>query len=743
MNKKTLTFYEFDQFRIDENQKCLWHSDELVSLTPKAFETLLVLIKKRGEIVGKDALLDEVWADTFVEESTLSQNILTLRKTLALFEKDKQFIVTVPRRGYRFVGEVKEIVGDEEFFVVERRTRTRIVAEQKEIHDSNDAKNDETTIVRKPISDAAFSRKYIYSGALLFGLIVLTAGVFAVRYFLRAPDFVETKFQKFKTGELFSDAGIQRAIISPNGKYLALIEKRGEIESLLVRQTGEASSLEIVPKFEGQFIGVTFAPGSDYIFYAVYPKDSKLGELYKIPVLGGAARQIVKDIDSPVSISADEKKIAFARRYREAKETALIIAGIDGAGEQKLAVRKFGEGFMNAAFSPDGKFLACVANSKETREKPMEIVIVNAENGEQKSLSAQNWLWIGQIVWLKDKSGIAVVGYGAKSPNLTDEIWFVSFPEGKARMLESGVNGAFGISLTDDGNSLVTVKSNKITSFFVSAIDDLDNPKTLLTKAGDESLLPLGADWTADGKIVYSTTSNGNADVWTINADGAGRKQITSDASADFSPKASADGRFVYFLSNRSGLTSVWRTNPDGTNPNKITEGADVFSINLSPDDKWIYYTARADSIFTQTLWKVSTDGQNAQALTEKTTLLPRLAPDGKTIACYFPDAENQILKLTLLSAENGEVLRQIETPKSDGLYLLEWTKDGRNLLFAVRQNDATSLWLQPLDGAEAKKLKEWQNETIFRLAVSKDGEKIFYEKGVTANSVVLLRDEK
>ena len=58
MNKKTLTFYEFDAFRIDAARKCLWHSDELVSLTPKAFETLLVLIKHRREVVGKAASRD-------------------------------------------------------------------------------------------------------------------------------------------------------------------------------------------------------------------------------------------------------------------------------------------------------------------------------------------------------------------------------------------------------------------------------------------------------------------------------------------------------------------------------------------------------------------------------------------------------------------------------------------------------------------------------------------------------------
>jgi Tol biopolymer transport system component/DNA-binding winged helix-turn-helix (wHTH) protein len=740
MSNKTLTLYEFDEFRVDANQKCLWHADQLVSLTPKAFETLLVLIKHRGEIVGKDVLLDEVWADTFVEESTLSQNILTLRKTLAAFQKDKQFIVTVPRRGFRFVADVKEIAADEEFFIVEKRTRTHIVAEQKEIHDSADA--GETAIVTKPVFERNFAKKYLISGAaVLGGLIILTVGFFAVRYFLRTPDFAEKKFQKFKISNLFSDADIERAIISPNGKYLALIKKSGAGESLIVRQIEESSSLEIVPKYDGKLIGAAFSPESDYVFYTVYPKNSRAGELYKIPILGGAAQQIIKDIDSEVSVSTDKKKIAFVRRYPNEKETALILADADGKNERKLAVRPFGEGFQSPSFSPDGKLISCAAYSKSF-EKPMEIILVNAENGEQKSLTPRNWTWIGQTAWLKDGSGIAFVAFSKETPNLTDEVWFVSVTDGKARLLENGINGVFGVSLTDDGNSLVTVKSDKITSFAVSPLEDLEHAAMLFTKNGDESLMPLGADWTPDNKIVYSTINNGNADIWMTNSDGAGEaKQLTSDAKADTSPKLAPDGKSIYFLSNRSGLMSIWRMNTDGTNPQKITENQDVFSLELTPDGREIFYTARAENIYVQKLWKISADGKDAQQLTEKAVFMPKLAPDGKTIACYFPEAENANFKLTLLSAENGASLRQIETPSSESFALFDWSRDGQNLFLAINQNGAATLWQQPIDGKPATKLKDWQNENFFRLNVSKDGKNLFYEKGVATNSVLLLRD--
>jgi len=741
MSNKSLTLYEFDEFRVDTAQKCLWHADQLVSLTPKAFETLLVLLRHRGEVVSKDRILEEVWADTFVEESTLSQNILTLRKTLAVFEKDKQFIVTVPRRGFRFVADVKEIVGDEEFFVVEKRTRTHIVAEQKEIHDSADAEKAETAIVTKAAPQKSLAGKHKIFAAAICALALLTAGFFALRYFLKSPDFAAAKFQKFKATDLFSDSDITRAVISPNGKYLAIVKRTDNAESLIVRQIAEANLSEIVPKYDGHFIGATFAPESDYVFYAVYPKGSRHGELYKIPILGGTPQQIVKDIDSPVAISADHKKIAFVRRYPEEKETALIVAEADGKNERKLAARPAGEDFQNAAFSPDGKYISSSAFSVGNPERPMEIMLVDTAGGEQKSLTPRNWTWIGQTAWLKDGSGVAFVAFSKETPDLADEVWFVTIADGTARLLENGIDGVFGVSLTDDGNSLVTVKSNKITSFAVSPLDDPSRSTTLLTKNGDVSLMPLGADWTPDGRIVYSTINNGNADVWIMDADGSRQKQLTTDAKADTSPKATADGRFIYFLSNRSGLMSVWRMNADGTNPQKITENKDVFALDLAPDGSSIFYTARAENIYTQKLWKSSADGRDARQLTEKGVFSPHVSPDGRTIACYANDAGSRSMKLTLLSAETGEPLRQIETPPTEGFALYDWKPDGQGLYLTTRENDSTTLWLQPIDGKTATKIKDWQNEGFFRLNVSRDGKHLFYEKGIATNSVLLFSD--
>src|SRR5262249_13455148 len=109
MSENGNLIYEFGPFRLDPAQELLVEGTRKVPLTLKAFQTLLVLVENRGRTLGKDELLQKVWPDAFVEEATLAQNISTLRKHLRDDRETAQYIETVPKRGYRFVAEVRQI----------------------------------------------------------------------------------------------------------------------------------------------------------------------------------------------------------------------------------------------------------------------------------------------------------------------------------------------------------------------------------------------------------------------------------------------------------------------------------------------------------------------------------------------------------------------------------------------------------------------------------------------------------
>jgi DNA-binding winged helix-turn-helix (wHTH) protein/TolB-like protein/Tfp pilus assembly protein PilF len=109
MAEQTANFYEFGRFRLKSDERVLLRGDELVPLTPKAFDILLTLLENDGRIVQKDDLMKKVWPNTFVEEGNLTQNVSLLRKALGESANGPQFIETVPRRGYRFVAAVSRV----------------------------------------------------------------------------------------------------------------------------------------------------------------------------------------------------------------------------------------------------------------------------------------------------------------------------------------------------------------------------------------------------------------------------------------------------------------------------------------------------------------------------------------------------------------------------------------------------------------------------------------------------------
>lgn len=104
-SQETTRLYEFGPFRLDPAERKLLRGNQIVSLTPKAFDTLHLLVRNSGRVLEKDELLRMLWPDTFVEEGSLSNHIFLLRKALG---EDLTFIETVPRRGYRFVGTVRQ-----------------------------------------------------------------------------------------------------------------------------------------------------------------------------------------------------------------------------------------------------------------------------------------------------------------------------------------------------------------------------------------------------------------------------------------------------------------------------------------------------------------------------------------------------------------------------------------------------------------------------------------------------------
>jgi pimeloyl-ACP methyl ester carboxylesterase/DNA-binding winged helix-turn-helix (wHTH) protein len=155
---QTSSVYEFGPFRLNPAERLLTRNGQPIQLTPKAFETLLLLAQHSGRVLDKNRLMQEIWPDSFVEETNLAQNISILRKALGEGQDGMKLIETVPKLGYRFVMPVSELRADQispqpaSGMIIRERTRSRIIIEED---DDDPTLNGFPAALQPPIEIAA------------------------------------------------------------------------------------------------------------------------------------------------------------------------------------------------------------------------------------------------------------------------------------------------------------------------------------------------------------------------------------------------------------------------------------------------------------------------------------------------------------------------------------------------------------------------------------------------------------
>jgi DNA-binding winged helix-turn-helix (wHTH) protein/TolB-like protein len=177
MPREVSHFYEFGPFRLDPRKHRLTRDGEPVALPPKAFDTLLVLIRHAGRVVEREELMNEVWAGSFVEDANLSVAVSQLRKALGRAGGDGEYVETVPRVGYRFAADVRDVAGEPPALIVEKHTLSRTVIEEEDDAQASEAPDAATVVAPAPATAALrpAPRPLAKRAALLFAAIAVVA----------------------------------------------------------------------------------------------------------------------------------------------------------------------------------------------------------------------------------------------------------------------------------------------------------------------------------------------------------------------------------------------------------------------------------------------------------------------------------------------------------------------------------------------------------------------------------------
>jgi len=531
----------------------------------------------------------------------------------------------------------------------------------------------------------------------------------------------------------------ERAVISPDGKYVVYVLNVSGKKSLRIKQVGAASDREIVSPAEVDYKGLTFSHDGNYLYYVMTEgKSNPLGVLYQIPMLGGTSRKLLEDVDSKISLSPDSKQFTFVREDLDTREYALMVANIDGTEERKLSVRKETDYYSQPAWSPNGNIIACSAGSTVgDREYVVEVTV---GSGAEKRIIPQNWWEIVDIAWLTDGSSL-ILNAREESPESPYQIYKLSYPNGKVSRITNDLDSYLGTSLSSGSGALVTVKAEGHSYIWAGSSEGLSDAKQITSSKYDGC---FGLSWASDGKIVYSSNESGNQDIWIMNADGSSKKQLTFDPSSDLYPSASNDGRYVVFTSYRTGAPHIWRINIDGSSPKQLTQSNREAYPQSTVDSKWVIY--KNFDLSKETLWKVPIDGGKAIQLSNKHTGAAAISPDGALVACFYRETEtkNQGWHAAVLQSEGGNLIKIFNISPTVNLDIgVRWTSDGSALTYIDYNEGVPSIWKQPIDGSPPEKSIDFRSDKIFWFDWSHDGKQLAFAGGSGGRDVVLISNFK
>ncbi len=177
MSKQVKNIYEFGPFCLNPSEHTLLREGRPIPIRPKMFDILLVLIENHGHLVDKEQLMTSVWTEQFVEEGNLNKNISMLRRVLGEGNNGQKFIETVPKRGFRFVADVRQLNDfGEPDLVSGGRASTPVVSGEDEASGFQEAHDPESTLPAAHVRTLHFSKKWL--GIVVIGLLFVAVLVY-------------------------------------------------------------------------------------------------------------------------------------------------------------------------------------------------------------------------------------------------------------------------------------------------------------------------------------------------------------------------------------------------------------------------------------------------------------------------------------------------------------------------------------------------------------------------------------
>lgn len=574
---------------------------------------------------------------------------------------------------------------------------------------------------------------------VLATVLILVAAAYGIYSFVHRSR--PAPFQEYDFSQITNTGQSELTAISPDGKYILSVQDSPAGASLWLRNVATNSDTQIIPPSPAIYQSLAFSPDANYIYFRRAVNESAtVFLLYRAPILGGTPQQIAADVDSDIAFSPDGKRIAYTRGGDPIiGQWRLLSANPDGSDERVLHIEpdaRYPPSWLS--WSPDGKLIAYslfVSNRSFSG-----IGLFNLATSRISTLVAFDNKFMNELHWSPDGRGL-VMAYHTTPDLQKGQLGYVSFPEGQFRSITRDTNSYSTLTASADFKTLATVQSQTTSSLYLlPAAGTQDSSPTPLP-----SFLPqfLNFLWDAQGNLLFFDGQS----LMQVDSEG-NRKTLLSDAAALLATIEPCGTRYLvatWAFHADAREPEVWRLSLDGSPALKLTSGPANVAPFCSPDANWVYYLDRA----TDRILRVSINGGNSEVVPG--SAIPNefldagpvtLSPDGMQMPFLVGvvPARVRIRLVTLDVGPNPPTRTLIPDPRATANHV-RFTPGGKSLAYAILEDGAENLWIQPLDGSPGRQITNFKTGHIFGFRWSLDGKTLGLVRTNTQSDVVLLRD--
>jgi serine/threonine protein kinase/Tol biopolymer transport system component len=564
-------------------------------------------------------------------------------------------------------------------------------------------------------------------------LVVLAAAGFAGWRLWPRP----RPFATVSVNQITNIGTIELIALSADGRFLAEVKNDNRQRTVWVRNTATNTETQILGPSALGYLGLTFSPDGDYLYFVrVSPEIDTANNLYVMSVFGGTPRQLIVNIDSPVSLAPDGNRFTFLRWLPDQKDnfSEIHISNKDGSNDQVLYSTD-GKA-LAPVWSPDGRRIAWFQMESGTTRIGLKVM----ELGSKKITTVAppaGVFWVNPdlayttLGWMPDSRHLLALYYKQHADRA--QIGLVTVPSGEFHSVTNDVSLYSQVAISGNGRTLATVLTNIDSSIALYGPDG-GEPISILPLR----IMPSTIAWATEGRLLYAA---GGLGIGTIDrTTGSVQSFDTGEiAPGDFIASC-PDGHILFTGFPKGGSEPrLFRMNADGGGIVQLTTSGFARAPSCSANSQKAYFSMGSD--VNVSLWSIPVAGGTPTQLVRPVNYAVAAVSHDGTRAALFAVRENKFCAI-ITDLATGQMQPPFFIDQSLANFA-EISPDGRAIVSDALRNGGITLLYQPLDHSTPHALFNPAPEAIQGFDWSPSGKQLAVARVKSSSDVVLIRDQR